>query len=153
METAGSSLLYSKEFYETVARRLTPDGIFQQWVPREEIFVLSAITKSLLAVSPHLRVFRALEGHGLYMIASMKPIMFRNADDLARQLPPRATKDVVEWGPYATPTEQFKHLLENVKSVERILAKGQNSPMLTDDQPVNEYYLLRSFLYGTDYLE
>jgi predicted methyltransferase len=33
VEAAGSSLLYSKEFYSTVRTRLRPDGILQQWLP------------------------------------------------------------------------------------------------------------------------
>jgi spermidine synthase len=33
VEAAGSSLLYSKEFYEVAKRHLRPDGILQQWVP------------------------------------------------------------------------------------------------------------------------
>jgi spermidine synthase len=33
VEAAGSSLLYSKEFYATINRRLRPDGILQQWLP------------------------------------------------------------------------------------------------------------------------
>ena len=33
VEAAGTSLLYSKEFYSIIRRRLAPGGILQQWLP------------------------------------------------------------------------------------------------------------------------
>ena len=32
VETAGTSLLYSAEFYSTIRRRLRPGGMLQQWL-------------------------------------------------------------------------------------------------------------------------
>jgi spermidine synthase len=57
---AGTSSLYAREMYETVARRLAPDGLFCQWLPlyqltREEFDV---ITRTFLAVFPNATLWR-----------------------------------------------------------------------------------------------
>src|SRR6185437_834511 len=36
VEAAGSSLLYSTEFYQLLQKRLSPGGILQQWFPGGE---------------------------------------------------------------------------------------------------------------------
>jgi spermidine synthase len=58
---AGTSSLYAREMYATVAHRLTPDGLFCQWLPfyqltREEFDV---IAHTFLAVFPDVHVWRA----------------------------------------------------------------------------------------------
>src|SRR5262249_43420454 len=104
---AGSSLLYSREFYEVMRRRLEPGGIVQQWIRQAEPLVLSALVKALLATFPHVRVFRSLEGWGYHLLASAEPIPSLRAEALAARLPATAMRDLLEWGPYATAAEQF----------------------------------------------
>lgn len=58
---AGTSTLYAREMYETVARRLSPDGLFCQWLPlyqltREEFDV---VVRTVLAVFPDVQLWRA----------------------------------------------------------------------------------------------
>jgi spermidine synthase len=57
---AGTGSLYAREMYETVARRLTADGIFCQWLPlyqltREEFDV---IARTFLEVFPRTTIWR-----------------------------------------------------------------------------------------------
>ena len=48
VEAAGSSLLYSKEFYSTIKRRLKDGGILQQWLPRwGDAVVQAAVARAL----------------------------------------------------------------------------------------------------------
>ena len=58
---AGAGSLYSREMYQTVAKRLEPDGLFCQWLPlyqltREEFDV---ITRTFLSVFPQASLWRA----------------------------------------------------------------------------------------------
>ncbi|MEM5777151.1 MAG: hypothetical protein QXJ06_01755, partial [Candidatus Aenigmatarchaeota archaeon] len=74
INAAGSSLLYSIEFYSLAKKRMPPDGILHQWVPGGSNVVLAAITSSLTTVFSYVRMFKSIEGWGYHYIASMRPI-------------------------------------------------------------------------------
>ena len=66
VEAAGSSLLYSREFYELAGRRLRPGGILQQWLPGAEPMVASAFGQAIGRSFADVRVFRSVEGWGYH---------------------------------------------------------------------------------------
>lgn len=141
---AGSSLLYSREFYEVMRPRLKPNAIIQQWIPGGEAVVVSAFAKALTDTFPYVRGFRSVEGWGYHFLASAEPIPSLSAETLAARLPKRAVRDLVEWGPYRTATEQFAAQLAREFPVGDAIRPGV--PALTDDRPLNEYFLLRQAL-------
>jgi spermidine synthase len=55
IESAGSSLLYSKEFYATIKQRLKAGGILQQWLPSGDKEVHTAIARALRESFPYVR--------------------------------------------------------------------------------------------------
>jgi spermidine synthase len=138
---AGSSLLYSREFYEVMKRRLRPDAIVQQWIPGGEPLVVASLVKAVSDTFPHVRLFHSVEGWGCHILASAKPLPTLTAETLAARLPERAARDLVEWGPHATATEQFAAVLSQELRLEDTLLPGV--PALTDDRPLNEYFFLR----------
>jgi len=138
---AGSSLLYSREFYDVMRRRLRPNAIVQQWVPGGEPLVVTAFVKALTDTFPHVRLFHSVEGWGYHLLASAEPIPALPAQTLAARLPERAVRDLVEWGPYPTATAQFAALLSRELRLEDTIRPGV--PALTDDRPLNEYFFLR----------
>lgn len=143
---AGTSMLYSREFYRLVKARLRPDGVFQQWVPYGDDATRSSFTRALAEAFPHIRTFTSIEGWGTHYICSMAPLPERSAAELAAQLPPAAAKDLVEWGPTATPEGQFARVLAQPVDWKQIVALSQRAPVLEDDRPINEYYFIRSKL-------
>jgi hypothetical protein len=144
VEAAASSLLYSREFYQAAGKRLAPGGVLQQWLPgtRGDAQVLSALVKALRVSFAHVRVFESVEGWGLHMLGSAQPLSAANAEALAARLPPRAAQDLLEWGPKLTATDQLARVLEQEVSVE-VLANLAPAAPLSDDRPINEYFLLR----------
>ena len=102
VEAAGSSLLYSKEFYTTVSRRLTDEGILQQWLPRGDSTVVASVTRALQESFPYVRAFGSMEGWGTHFLASKTPIPLLTASELAKKLPAAAATDLLEWGPAST---------------------------------------------------
>lgn len=144
IEAAASSLLYSREFYSTVAQRLSQGGIFQQWIPHGEPVVQAAMVKALADQFPYVRAFTSVEGWGVHLLASKQPISVKSPAELAARLPAKAADDIVEWGPYKTPEEQFRRVLAQEKSLNDITAPFPNVSALSDDRPLNEYYLLRN---------
>jgi predicted methyltransferase len=149
VEAAGSSLLYSKEFYTAVRQRLRTGGILQTWLPSEsDEFTRSAVARALKESFPYVRAFASVEPLGFHFLASERPIPPRSAAELAARLPARAATDLLEWGPYATAEEQFAAVLKTEFPLEEWIAMEPSAPALTDDRPVNEYYALRRWRAG-----
>src|SRR5262245_22512812 len=146
LEAAGSSLLYSVEFYELAKRRLEPGGILQAWIPGGDAVVVAAMVKAIQHVFPHVRAFVSIEGWGVHLLASQSPLPPRSPEELASRLPNRAANDLVEWGPVGTPRELFALVLERELALERIIDRAPEAPILRDDVPINEYFLLRRTL-------
>jgi predicted membrane-bound spermidine synthase len=143
-EGAGTSLLYSREFYGAARPHLRAGGILQQWLPPTlEPKLVSAVARSLKDSFPYVRVFGSYELWGLHFLASDRPIPLVNADDLAGKLPPAAAADIAEWELGYIPAGIFEVILQQEIPIETIIALDPNAPSLTDDRPVNEYYFLR----------
>jgi len=143
IEAAGSSLLYSVEFYDTIKRRLAPGGIVQQWLPGGDAAIYSSVAKALLESFPHVRAFRSIAGSGVHFLASMEPIPVDDAAALANRLPPAAAADLVEWAPRSVPVEWFERVLALELEPSALIDLLPGAPALADDRPVNEYFFLR----------
>ena len=53
----------------------------------------------------------------------------------------------MEWGPEADVEKQFRRILERQVPIANIVALAPRTPALRDDEPINEYYLLRSWFH------
>ena len=145
VEAAGSSLLYSKEFYATLKPRLRPGGILQQWLPRGDNVDHAAVARAIQESFPYVRVFweNPTERWGTHFLASMQPLRAWSAADLAQHMPSSASEDLIEWGPEPDAERQFADLIKNEVEINALMAEAPGTPALQDDKPVNEYYLLR----------
>jgi spermidine synthase len=143
VEAAGSSLLYSVEFYATAKRRLLPGGILQQWLPGGDPADRAAVARAIIESFPYVRAFRDRVGRGVYFLASSRAIPIRTAAELAGRMPPTAAKDMVEWEQGSNPEAIFGIVLKNEIPITQLIAEAPGAPALRDDLPVNEYYVLR----------
>jgi spermidine synthase len=144
IQAAGSSLLYTEEFYAVVKKHLRPGGILQQWLPEGgEPVVQSAIAKALQKSFPSVRVFTSVMDYGFHFLASMSPIPPVTAETLAARMPASAAADMIEWGPESSPELQFAAALRRELPLAQLIQKDPNAPAMVDDRPVNEYYYLR----------
>jgi predicted membrane-bound spermidine synthase len=146
IEAAGSSLLYSREFYETIHPHLVPGGILQVWIPGGEDKVFAACQLALRDVFPYIRAYPSVQGWGLHLLASTRPIADRSAPEMVALMPAAAREDLVEWGPHPTPVEQLDAVIRQEKILDWT-AIATKAPPLTDDRPLNEYFLLRRSRY------
>jgi spermidine synthase len=144
VRAASSSLLYSKEFYAIARKRLAPTGIVQQWLPTISETEQAAVVRALSESFPYVRVFPGLELSGWHFLASMQPIPFRTAQELAGRMPDKAVADMLEWGPAKSADQQFDFLLQHEMSPQQMIALSPDTPAVQDDRPVNEYFLMRS---------
>jgi spermidine synthase len=143
VEAAASSLLYSDEFYAVAKQRLEPDGILQQWLPNGENEVQASVAKALKNSFPYVTVYKSMEGWGWHFLASMRPIPTRSASELVARMPASAVTDMMEWGPAASPVEQFQLVLSKEMTTDQLIALSPSTPAMKDDRPVNEFFLLR----------
>jgi spermidine synthase len=143
VETAGSSLLYSEQFYGVAKLHLKPQGIMQQWLPSGDAVVRSSVARALRASFTYVRVFHSVTGEGYQFLASDQPFPERNSQELAERLPASAAKDFVEWGPAPTAAGQFEILLRNEISLDWMMADAPDAPAMVDDRPTNEYFIWR----------
>ena len=149
VEAAAASLLYSEEFYRLARRRLRPGGILQQWLPvpgDSDQVVFAAITRSLRNSFPYVRAY--FDVIGFHFLCSDRPIQNRTAEELVVRMPSRAVADLAEWAqPLTTDRRdqavaQFSALLRHELNLDTP-AGLPDVPPLTDDRPINEYYLYR----------
>jgi predicted membrane-bound spermidine synthase len=145
VEAAGSSLLYSENFYSVLRPRLRSGGILQQWLPMCDAEDVASVALALRRSFPYIRVF-AFDQSGFHFVASDRPLPRRTAKEFAERLPGAAARDLVEWGPEASAEGRFAHLLRNELSLNQLIAASPATPALSDDRPINEYYLVRKQL-------
>jgi spermidine synthase len=140
---AGSSLLYTREFYRAAKMRLRPNGILQQWFPGGDLTTTAAIARALKDSFPYVRAFVALDNMGIHFLASNQPIPVRSAADLTARMPASAQADLIEWGPFPSAQQEFTFILKREVPIDRVIALDKNTPAMQDDRPINEYALIR----------
>lgn len=143
VEAAGSSLLFSTEFYELAKKHLNPGGIVQMWFPGGPRDVTQAVLRSMVSAFPYVRVFGSVEIWGAHLIGSMQPLYHLDAKQLISRMPQAAQRDLMEWTTNSDPAAYMSIVTTNEYSVPASL-NPDKSIAVTDDQPYNEYFLLRS---------
>jgi predicted membrane-bound spermidine synthase len=143
VQAAGSSLLFSREFYELARQHLKPGGILQMWYPGDkEIVTGQAVIRSIHESFPYVRCFPSVFGWGVHMLGSMEPIEPLDAWQLAARMPENARQDLLEWNVSKDAPAYLGQVLTNEYSVAALLNPDAEI-QVTDDKPFNEYFLLR----------
>ena len=152
LQAAGSSLLYSEEFYRLAKQRLRPGGILQQWIevtsaadPIDVASVARALRNSFLYV----RTFG--DEFGMHFLCSDRPIPNRTPQELLARMPGAAVSDLAEWemrtGDRAVDAagRRLNAVLAQELDLDRLIAASPTTHSLTDDRPINEYYIVRKW--------
>jgi predicted membrane-bound spermidine synthase len=142
VETAGSSLLYSKEFYEVAKRRLKPGGILQAWIPENSTVVFAAALRTLRDAFPYVRCISGYGGPGAHMLGSMQPIELCSPAEFMNRLPASAKADALEWSSEKELTGYLQTAFANEAPGKKPFVP-QFRVRITDDRPFNEYFLVR----------
>jgi hypothetical protein len=104
-------------------------------------------------VFPYVRVYKSVEGWGFHFLASMQPFNTPKSKDVVSRLPTLAKKDILEWEhrinyskiPWFHVEEYFRRSFEKEIPVKLLLNEKKGLTFISDDQPYNEYYLLRRY--------
>jgi spermidine synthase len=140
IEAAGSSLLFSKEFYALAKQHLERGGILQMWDPGGPGLMTDAITRSIYESFPYVHCYLSCEKWGLHLLGSMEPINVPRSAQMAAKMPAAAQSDLLEWSDTPDLPSYISRVLNNEVSI--VLYKNPNV-CVTDDRPFNEYFILR----------
>ncbi|MFN2622252.1 MAG: fused MFS/spermidine synthase [Chthoniobacterales bacterium] len=142
VEAAGSSLLYSEEFYEVAKRHLRPNGILQAWFPGGNDQTGRAVLRSLRDAFPYHRCFGSPFDPGILILASADPIAGVTLDQAATNMPNNAVDDLLEWSDSRDVQGYLAQMQQREFSIDEALDPDPRT-RVTDDHPYNEYFLLR----------
>jgi spermidine synthase len=143
VEAAGSSLLFSRQFYEIAKQHLNPNGIVQMWYPGStDDLIAQAVVRSIIEAFPYVRCFPSIDGSGLHMLGSMEPIPDLDGKQLVARMPVAAQNDLLEWEASKDAVAFVNRVVNHEYSVSSII-NPDPTIQVTDDQPFNEYFLLR----------
>ena len=140
VNSAGTTVLYSKEFYEQGKKILRDGGLFTQWLfydTRVDDFQM--LVKSFIDVFPYVSVYQSPRAIGIYLIGSKKPIAFIDDVVQKRLRDPLVSKDLNEWTNWTATS--LKNLYFGDRSM--LHAFASNAPAVTDNHPRTEYFFLR----------
>jgi spermidine synthase len=142
VEAAGSSLLYSRQFYRLIKARMKGDGILQTWFPGGEKLILQAAARAIVEEFPYVRAFHSIDGFGFHFSASLEPFEKPTPEEFVSRMPQRARADLIEWAGGESLDDYVAKILMQEIPVATILNPDPNV-CITDDRPYNEYYFLR----------
>jgi spermidine synthase len=147
IESAGVSVISSREYYAAGRARLNPGGVMMQWIPwGQTLDEFLAHLRSFKSVFPEVLVAFGPGGYGLFMLGSDEPISFDPANVAAVLARPGVTEDLSS--AYDSPEHTAAGWARRIPSlvwisgndVARVVGDG---PLITDDHPLPEYFLLR----------
>jgi hypothetical protein len=143
--SAGAVVLLSQEFYQEAAQRLTADGVFATYMPLQELQLEKMILRTIRPEFRHVSVVENPMHSGTYIMGSQAPINFTEPAirsvfgskaaqaDLAGA-PDFPVRSTAQW---ASIIRHSVWLTDN-----QVNAYAGPGPVITDDHPLIEYFLL-----------
>ena len=150
IESSGASVISSYEYYRAGHDHLTPGGVMMQWVPfgapeaelKEHIRTFAAVFRELLIV-------RGAGGYGFYMLGSDAPVELDPAIATEVLERPGVLEDISSaYDSPATTVNAWLDVIERQTWLTDAQARAYAGPgpLITDDRPRPEYFLLRRWL-------
>jgi spermidine synthase len=157
IESAGSVVLYTREFLTEGKSRLRPGGVFMLWIPYAlPLDDFKEHVRTFAGVFGHVRLVLSPGRHGVFMFGSDAPLEFTD-ENIRRVLgTPAALRDLNDV-PDHPPTDA-DGWVEVVRRSEwladdRLRAFLGDGPQITDDRPRSEYFLWRrAFMDDRQYI-
>ena len=152
IQSSGVSVISSLEYYEAGRDHLTDGGVMMQWTPYGTTESdLKEHIRTFASVFPHVIAVRGSGGYGFYMLGSAQPMSLDpqvGAEVLGR---PGVLEDISS--AYDSPQSTIDGWLAEIGRQtwlvdDAVRAYAGDGPMITDDQPRPEYFLLREWNDG-----
>ncbi len=150
IESSGAAVISSREYYEAGRDHLTDAGIMMQWVPYggPAADFLDHI-RTFASVFPEVMLVKGAGGYGVYMLGSSAPITLEEADIRAVLSRPGILEDISS--AYDSPAKTVDDWVAVIArqtwlTGDAVREAAGPGPLITDDRPRPEYFLLRRVL-------
>ncbi len=152
IQSSGVSVISSLEYYEAGRDHLTDGGVMMQWTPYGTTESdLKEHIRTFATVFPHVIAVRGSGGYGFYMLGSAQPMTLDPEAARSVLMRPGVLEDIS--GAYDSPQSTIDGWLAEIDSQtwlvgDEVREYAGSGPMITDDQPRPEYFLLREWNAG-----
>lgn len=143
--SAGAAVLQDQEFYQEAAQRLTPGGVLTSYIPLQSPQLEKMLLRTFRTAFRYMSVVYAPGHYGVYIMGSQAPITFTPSGIRAAVGTPAAQADLRS-APDYKPTTIAQWVSEIRGDVwltnNQVNAYTGTGPLITDDHPLTEYFLL-----------
>ena len=157
IESAGSVVLYTREFLTEGKARLRPGGTFMLWIPYAlPLDDFKDHVRTFAGVFDHVRLVLSPGRHGVLMFGSDAPLEFTEAN--IRQIlgAPAAIRDLNDVQDHRrTDADGWVKIIQRAQwlSDDQVRSFVGPGPEITDDRPRSEYFLWRrTFMDDQQYI-
>ena len=150
IESAGSVVLYTREFLTEGKARLRPGGVFMLWIPYAlPLDDFKEHVRTFAGVFGHVRLVLSPGRHGVFMFGSDAPLEFTEPNIrrvLGNPAALRDLNDVPDHPP--TDADGWVEVVRRSQWLadDRLRSFIGSGPQITDDRPRSEYFLWRRAL-------
>ncbi len=152
--SSGASVISSLEYYQAGRAHLKPGGVMMQWIPYGSTLAeFQAHVRTFKNVFPHVSIVFGAGGYGMYMMGSADPLIYDEATMREVLGRPGILEDISS--AYDSPESTIDGWIGRINGLRWIddaavdTFKG-TGPLVTDDRPMPEYFLLRRFFNPTE---
>jgi len=146
IDAAGVNHLYSKEFLQLAKSHLKKGGVMAHWLPYpgesagiDDLDTMAMLVLTFADVFPHVYIRHSVNHMGVHVLGSEEPLEI-SVDLLRKRLLNKGiVDDLREWDP--VPIGYFQ-------DIKRFRPPMITSWLVTDDRPLLEFYLLRTWQKG-----
>ncbi len=151
IESSGASVISSLEYYQAGRTHLNPGGVMMQWTPYGgSVDEFRAHLRTFDSVFTHVLIAFGPGGYGFFLFGSDEPLAFSDGpirDILSR---PGVLEEISS--AYDSPESTVGGWLARINGLvwiadDEVSAFTGDGPLITDDRPLPEYFLLRR-LFG-----
>ncbi len=152
VRSSGTGVLYSRQFYQAAASRLNDGGVMMEWMPYgQKLDEFRAQVHTFLSVFPHSMYVLSPVDLGVFMLGSRQPFGLKS-DAVASVLNRAGVMADIASSPDApgsSVTFWQRTLPQLVLMTDRVAHEfADEAPVITDDRPFTEYFLLRD-MFGS----
>jgi spermidine synthase len=147
IESAGTVVLLSSDFFSEARQRLNPGGVFMLWMPYlATLDEFKTHLRTFRSVFPHVDVVLSPVKNGVYLLGSDKPMAFDQGtlEKLLGSSQARADFASAPDDPNFDGATWAREIMADDwmhdAQVDEFVGPG---PLITDDHPISEYFLLR----------
>jgi spermidine synthase len=153
--SAGAVVLMTQEFYQEAKARLNPGGIITVFIPYTPTPEQQLFLRTFRSAFPYMTVIRGPRPYGMYLLGSDQPMIFQSSSIEKIFGSPAAQADLANAPDYPrVPVTSWPRIISSLTWMQngQVNTYTGPGPLLTDDHPNSEYFLLQGASWKSGYV-